>query len=84
MENVTASGKTAIDYEFYVRYAFSSLEGVLMVFCNGLILASVIRFKALREKKEVVVLCLLVMADFLYGIPTTQGYTLMIYRWADD
>ncbi len=43
-----------------------------MVGCNGLILVSVGRTKHLRERKEILVLCLLVLSDLLYGIPTIE------------
>ncbi len=51
-----------------------------MVFFNGLILVSVCRVRELREKKEVVILCLLVVSDFLYGLPTIRTFVAYFYR----
>ncbi len=82
-DNATSTPARPFDYGSYARAWVNMLQGLFMVLCNGLILASVARAKFLREKKEVVVLCLLVLSDLLYGLPTFYQYALGLVRLAN-
>ncbi len=50
------------------RVTFNVLQGLVMVVGNGIILLTVGRFAALRQRKEMLILITLPIADLTYGL----------------
>ena len=65
--------ETNLDSEFTVIYTLWMCQFIVIGLSNGIIALSILRYEALRRRKEFLIICGLSTVDFSYLLATSFG-----------